>query len=304
VIDLRARPLVDTVWLAEHLSDPQLRIVDARWRGDGDSDRVYRAGHLPGAVHLDWHRHLGHSLAGVRDLILPPGRFASLMSLNGIGDETRVVAYAETDHSGAARLWWALNYYGHEQVAVLDGGITKWIAEGRPLTQAVPAPQPAPFTARIQPRWLATADEIQAGLEDPRAGLCLVDTRPPEQYAGRAVWTPGGSYAIPPGERAVDVGGRGPTRGGHIPGAIHLHAGPTNLNPDDWTYFPPETLRRRALDAGLRDQGRLVTYCGCGISASLGLFALHLAGFSNLALYDASWEEWGTDPDRPVVCEP
>ena len=131
--------------------------------------------------------------------------------------------------------------------------------------------------------------------------MCLIDTRPPEQYAGRAIWTPGGSQYLPDGEWAADVGGRRPTRGGHIPGAFHLHAGPTTLNQTDWTYLSPETIHRRALAAGVKPGQRIVTYCGCGISASLGLFALHLAGFRNLALYDASWEEWGTDPNRPVA---
>ena len=140
--------LVDTNWLAEHLDDPGLRIVDARWRGDESSRALYRQGHLPGAVHLDWHFDLNTTIDGVRDLLLPPQDFKRVMEAAGIGDDTAVVAYAETDHSGAARLWWALRYYGHQAVAVLDGGLTKWVAEDRPLSMALPQTVPAIFTPR------------------------------------------------------------------------------------------------------------------------------------------------------------
>jgi thiosulfate/3-mercaptopyruvate sulfurtransferase len=298
MLDLAHHPLIETDWLAAHLDAPELRIVDARWRGDGSGRQLYLVGHLPGAVYLDWDLDLSYTASGVRNLLLPPDRFAAAMSAAGIGDETRVVAYAETDHSGAARLWWALRYYGHVQVAVLNGGLTKWLAEGRPLTIERPELPRAHFTPRPQPKLLATAAEIEQALADPQAAVCLVDTRPPEQFAGRAVWTPHGSLFLPPGQDWVEFDGH-PLRSGHIPGALHLHAS-ANLNPQDWTYLPPTVLRERALAAGIHPERRIITYCGVGISASLGLFALHLAGYRNLALYDASWAEWGSDPDRPV----
>src|SRR5713226_4918688 len=115
------QPLVSTAWLADQMGNTNLRIVDTRWRGDGSGHKRYVAGHIPGAVHLDWHSDLNHTVNGIRDLLLPPERFAAVMEVAGIGDNTEVVAYAETDHSGAARLWWALRYYGRDQVAVLDG---------------------------------------------------------------------------------------------------------------------------------------------------------------------------------------
>jgi thiosulfate/3-mercaptopyruvate sulfurtransferase len=299
MLDLRERPLVSTGWLAEHLDDPELRIVDARWRGEGSSDQLYQGGHISGAIPLDWHQHLSHTVDGVTDILLGPEAFAQVMGQAGIGDDSRVVAYADTDHSGAARLWWALRYYGHEQVAVLDGGMTKWVAEGRPLTQEPAAPLPAVFTPRPQPAWLATSGEIARSLVDPENNVRLVDTRPPEQYAGIAVWTPLGSLYLPPGRDWTHVDGR-PMRGGHIPGARHLH-GVDNLDPEsNYVYLAPEKLRARAEAAGLEPGQRVITYCGVGISGSLGLFALYLAGFRNLALYDASWSEWGTDPERPV----
>lgn len=291
--------LVGTVWLAAHLDDPDLRVVDLRWRGDDTGRQPYLQGHIPGAVHLDWHLDLND--ASPDDMLLPPERFAALMEANGIGNATRVVAYAETDHSGAARLWWALRYHGHDQVAVLNGGFGRWLAESRPVTADLPTLPPAQFIPRVQPHWLATAAEVEAVVANPDAGACLVDTRPVEQYTGHAVWTPHGSLFLPPGQDWVEISGRR-VRGGRIPGAVHLHAS-RNLAAD-WTYRSPAELQALAEAAGVKPEQRVILYCGVGISASLGLFALHLAGYRNLALYDGSWIEWGSDPQRPVVSDP
>jgi thiosulfate/3-mercaptopyruvate sulfurtransferase len=305
------RPLVSTEWLADHLEDPDVRIVDARWRaepkdrpGAAPSRALFRAGHVPGAVALDWHFDLSHTVDGVRDLLLPPERFAAVMAAAGIGPDTTVVAYADTDHSGAARLWWALRRYGHERVAVLDGGLSKWRAEGRPLAAGAAGPTlaGASFVCRPQDGWLATADEIQHVVDTRPVEVALVDTRPVEQFVGRAVWTPRGSRFLARGRATLDIGARAPMRAGHIPSAIHLHAS-ANLDPTTWTYLPAEALRARAEAAGLKRGQRVIAYCGVGISASLGLFSLYLAGYRNLAVYDGSWEEWGTDPTRPVETE-
>lgn len=288
--------LVETDWLAAHLDDSDLCIVDLRWRGDGSGRQLYLSSHIPGAIHLDWHADLNGDTSD--DRLLPPERFAALMEASGIGNATRVVAYAKTDHSGAARLWWALRYHGHDQVAVLNGGFTKWQAEGRPITVELPTPRTARFVPRLQTHWLATAADVEAALANPDAGIHLVDTRPIEQYIGRAVWTPHGSLFLPPNQDWVEVAGRR-LRGGHIPGAVHLHAS-RNLAAD-WTYHNPAELRAMAEAAGVHAEHRVIFYCGVGISASLGLFALHLAGYRDLALYDGSWIEWGSDPSRPVA---
>lgn len=303
MIDFSERPLVETEWLAEHIAESNLRIVDIRWRGDGSGREVYNAGHIPGAIHLDWQRDLNWTdERGVRDLLLPPEKFAAVMGAMGIGDETYVVAYAETDHSGAARLWWALHYYGHDQVAVLNGGWTKWVAEGRVVSTHIPQPLPAIFTPRPRPNWLATADEIEQAVNGANPGVRLVDTRPPEQYSGHAIWTPHGSLFLPPGQVWIEVADGRVMRSGHIPGAVNRHAS-ANLNPFDWTYLSADELQDKARKAGIEPEHRVITYCGVGISASLGLFALYLAGYRDVALYDASWEEWGTDPNRPVEVE-
>ncbi|HLW02989.1 MAG TPA: sulfurtransferase [Ktedonobacterales bacterium] len=300
MLDFAKHPLVETAWLEAHLEEPDLRVVDARWRGDGTSHKLYQQGHLPGAVNLDWHSDLSWTDArGVRDLLLPPAPFAAMMEAAGIGDHTRVVAYAETDHSGAARLWWALRYYGHAQVAVLNGGWTKWVAEGRAVSTEPPHPAPTRFSSRPQPEWLATAAGIKQALKGADSLVRLVDTRPAEQYAGQAIWTPEGSRPFPPGQNWLQLADGRVMYGGHIPGALHLHASST-LNPSDWTFRDPAAIHALASARGLEPTHHIITYCGVGISASLGLFALHLAGYRHLALYDASWEEWGTDPTRPI----
>ncbi len=295
-------PLISPAWLAQNLT--RVRIVDCRWRGDGSGRALYDAGHSPGAVHLDWHRDLNHTRDGLRDLLLPPAEFAQVMAAAGIGDDTYVVAYADGDYSGATRLWWALRYYGHERVSVLDGGLDQWLSEGRPLDTTPPPPPPPThtqlFTPRPEAHWLATAAEITQALEARDRSVAIVDTRPREQYLGQAVWTPPGSRFLDPGRPTIDIGARGPMRAGHIPGAVHLNSS-ANLDPATWTYLPPQALAARAQAAGVRPDQRVITYCGVGISASLGLFALHLARYPNLALYDASWEEWGSDPSKPIA---
>ncbi|MDX1522278.1 MAG: sulfurtransferase [Anaerolineae bacterium] len=299
MIDFSKNPLIEADWLAAHLTESNLRIVDTRCWGQGVCRNAFLKGHIPGAVHLCWHLNLSHAEDGKRYLIPPPARFAAIMMDAGIGDDTLVVAYAQTDHSGPARLWWALRYYGHDQIAVLNGGLDRWLAGGYGLSTDVTQPRPTEFIAHPQPKWLATGAEIDQALRQPRSDICLVDSRPPEQFSGQALWTPLGSLFFPPGHNWVDLEGR-MMRGGHIPGAVNLPAS-GNLDPiDHWRYLPPPRLKARALSAGVKPERRVITYCGAGIVASQSLFALHLAGYPNLALYDASWEEWGTDLTRPV----
>jgi thiosulfate/3-mercaptopyruvate sulfurtransferase len=299
-------PLVETGWLASRLHHPRLRVVDARWRGDGTSSReLYKRGHIPGAVPLDWELDLSWTdKTGLRFMLLPPERFSRVMEIAGIGPDTLVVAYADYDYSGAARLWWALNYYGHARVAVLNGGWNKWAEEGRPSETGsdtnlkIPQP-PGSFTCKTQTAWLADTKEILSIMEEGATAVQLVDTRPPEQYQGRAVWTPAGSLYLPRNQPTVEIGAREPMRAGHLPGAINLTSS-HNLNPKTWTFLPPSLLRDKALAAGLFPQNRIITYCGVGISASAGLLALYLAGYRNLGLYEGSWEEWGTSPSFPI----
>jgi thiosulfate/3-mercaptopyruvate sulfurtransferase len=289
------RDLVDHRWLAARLDHPAVRIVDCRWRGDGSGAARFASGHLPGAVHVDWSRELRTS--GPLPRGLPAlDELAALFGRLGIDRETTVVAYADEDYSGAARLWWALRFAGHERVVILDGGIDQWMAAGRPLTQEISAPPPRTFIPRPRPALRVTTEEVAAALGQP--GVAIVDTRPLEQFAGQAVWSPLGSCFPKPGEERVTVGGVA-IRLGRIPRARHLVSS-SLVDPTTWRYLPPAAIRARARAAGIRPDDRVITYCGVGISASRVLFALRLAGWEDVALYDASWEAWGADPSLPL----
>ena len=211
-------PLVQTDWLAAHLDDPDLRIVEVRWHArlhegrwiGADDEAGAPAERIPGAVTVGMVSDLADPDHPVPDMLAPPERFARVMGRLGIGDNTLVVAY---DDWGlpvpAARLWWALSYYGHERVRVLDGGLRKWRAEGRPLTAEVPSPAPAVFTPRPRPDWIASKEEVAAALGRPE--VAIVDCLPADVYHA--------TEAHQWGERP-----------GHIPGAVNV-AYPANADP-------------------------------------------------------------------------
>ena len=185
--------------------------------------------------------------------------------------------------------------YGHDNVHVLDGGMEKWVGEGRPLTADRPPPRPAGWTPRPTRRYVATAADVEyAG---GRPDVVVLDSRPPEQFRGKAVWYESGP--VPADPDGVARTPRGPIRAGRIPGAVNVPA--AALYRPDFTMKASEELRGVLSRAGLTPGCGAIAYCGVGVSATALLFALHLAGYEDAALYDASWEEWGRDPKRPVV---
>jgi thiosulfate/3-mercaptopyruvate sulfurtransferase len=284
-------PLVDTEWLQDHLEDPDVRVVDIRGYvkktdlGGGRQSaeylparEEYDGAHVPGAVFVDWTRDITDPDDPVPAQVAPPDRFAGLMGSLGIGDGTHVVVY---DHAGgqfATRLWWALTYYGHDRVSVLDGGWNKWTAEGRPTTAEVPDPAPATFTPKTRPGWRREAEGV---LSASRAGEALVlDARDEGQYTGAVT--------------------RGEGRAGHVPGARHLHA--DGLFGPDGTFLSDEDLEEKLREAGVPEhrEAPVVAYCNGGVAATVPLFALHRLGYRNLANYDGSWNEWGAREDLPA----
>jgi thiosulfate/3-mercaptopyruvate sulfurtransferase len=282
--------LVETDWLAAHLNDPRLRIVDMRgyvrltvydnkqealYTGARDE---YERDHIPGAVYIDWSQDIVDPNDDVEAQIAPPARFAEAMEKAGIGDEHLVVAYdAHPASQFATRLWWALHYYGHSQVVVLNGGYPKWLRENRPTTSVIPSYSATTFTPRVQPRLRATAQDVLAAIG--KQGIMLIDARDSGQYTGQVV--------------------RGHARPGHIPGAISLPREEL-INPENGTFRSNEELARIFQQAGIKPEQQVVAYCNGGVAATTVLFSLAMLGYPNLTNYDGSWNEWGERDDLPV----
>lgn len=281
----RARLLAETDWLAEHLTDPALRIVDIRGiirPPDAPhphyeaNHKAYLEAHIPGAVFVDWTTDITEPGAPVKMTLARPERFAALMSRLGIGDEHIVVVYEDGAGQIAARLWWVLNYYGHPAVKLLNGGFRKWVAEGRPVTAQLPHYPPTAFTPKVQPEWRVGGAEVRAAIGDP--SVVLVDLRSPGEFRGEI--------------------GRG-TRRGRIPSARNV---PVNsLVGGKYKIIRSDAELREAFTAaGVSFDKRAITYCNAGVSASFGLIALRLIGHPAAANFAGSWYEWERDPQNPT----
>ena len=269
-----SRLLISPAVLAgEVAGEPPPVLLDVRWRLGGPPGLdSYRAGHLPGAVFVDLDRDLAAPPGPAGRHPLPdPAAFTDAMRAAGVSQDRPVIVYDERDATAAARGWWLLRYYGHEDVRVLDGGYQAWLAAGLPVSAADPAGRPGDFTAR--PGHMPVLDA--AGAESvARTGL-LLDARAGERYRGE--------------QEPIDP------VAGHIPGAVSAPA-VANVNPDGTFRTTAElTARFTALGAG-----PVGAYCGSGVTAAHEVLALALAGLP-AALYVGSWSNWITDPARPVA---
>jgi thiosulfate/3-mercaptopyruvate sulfurtransferase len=276
-----ARP--DLFWSTEQtaakLGDPNVRIVDCRFSFEGDARNDYLAGHLPGAVHCDWSTDLsapppasGHP----RWMLQGPDEFARTMGRLGIGNDTMVLGYDGEGGHHAARLWLALRRYGHDRTAVMEGGIQKWSAEGRPIEKGEATARPATFVPRPRDGVIATKEEVHSAVKtgDP----WLLDVRRASEFTGEE-------------KRAA--------RGGHIPGAVNV-LWKDALN-DDWTLKDADELEEMYANAGFGAETSAVTYCQAGVRAAFTHLVLTALGHDDVRTYDGSWEEWGNDPSLPII---
>ena len=286
----RNRFLVETTWLAEHLNDPHLRIVDMRGyvrtvERDGVQDASYMGArdeyeraHIPGALYIDWTSDIVDPDDVVEAQIAPAQRFAEVMGRLGIGDQHLVVAYdAHPASQFATRLWWALNYYGHDQVVILNGGLPRWQREQLPMTDVVPVYPPTIFTPAVQPQLRATAQEVLSLLG--QQGVTLIDARDRGQYIGEVV--------------------RGHGRPGHIPGALNIPREEL-VDPTTGMFRSNEELERVFSIANVSPEERVIAYCNGGVAATTVLFSLAMLDYPRLTNYDGSWNEWGRHEELPT----
>jgi thiosulfate/3-mercaptopyruvate sulfurtransferase len=270
--------LASTEWVAEHLEDPAVRIVESN-----EDPLLYPAGHIPGAVEVDWTRDLNHP---VRRDYLDRAGFAALASRIGIRPDTTVVFYGDKSNWWATYAYWVFQLFGHRNARVMDGGRAKWEQEGRPLVRAVPSPPPSEYRApeRDDRTIRVFRDQV---LEHVRARAPLVDVRSPDEYTGKRL-----HMEAYPNEGAL--------RGGHIPGARNVPWGRA-VNADG-TFKTAEELRSiYEQEQGLRPSDDVVAYCRIGERSSHTWFVLtHLLGYPRVRNYDGSWTEWGNLVGVPI----
>ena len=277
--------LVATEWLAAHLDDPHVRVVDCSFKLPGITPTArtdYDSGHIPGAVFFDIDD-IAEPGTSLPHMIPSPELFAQKIGALGIGDDDRVVVYDSNGLSSAGRAWWMLRLFGHRNVALLDGGLPKWKAEGRPLETAVPRPAPRQFTARFEP----------ALVRDKTAVLGNLGTRDEQVIDARAAGRFDGSTPeVRPGLRS-----------GHIPGSCSIPYEQVT-DPATRQLRNAEQLTALFRDAGVSLERPIVTSCGSGVTACALAYALHLIGHPGAAVYDGSWSEWGLPGDTPVETGP
>ncbi|GHO50278.1 sulfurtransferase [Ktedonospora formicarum] len=269
--------LVETDWVAEHLDDPSIRLIEA------DEDvLLYEIGHIPGSVKLDWHVDVQDKLA--RDFVNQQ-EFEALLSRWGISNDTTIVFYGDKNNWYACYSFWLFSMYGHAKMRIMNGGRTKWEAEKRPLTKVVPQITPTTYHAQPADESLrAYREDVLAGLKNP--GRRLIDVRSPQEFTGELL-------------HMVNYPQEGAQRGGHIPGAKSIPWG-TAANTDG-TFKSAEELRQLYGDKDITPDKEVVTYCRIGERSAHTWFVLtKLLGYPRVRNYDGSWTEWGNLVRSPI----
>jgi thiosulfate/3-mercaptopyruvate sulfurtransferase len=272
--------LISTAALALHLEDEAFAIVDCRTKLDdeGWGARAYTSAHIPGAVYADLNRDLSAPKTGTngRHPLPDPRTLATRLGKLGIASGVQVVAYDQDNGMFASRFWWTLRWLGHDAVAVLDGGLAKWLAEGRPTASGETPRLAREFIAAPRAAMTVDVDTVAQRVGSPE--WRLVDARAPERFRGE----------VEPLDRVP----------GHIPGAVN-HFFQTNV--ENNVFRTPEQLRASfARTLGNTAPDHVVCYCGSGVTACHNLLALEHAGLTGAQLYVGSWSEWSSDPSRPM----
>ena len=271
--------LVSTDWLANEIGASDLRIVDATWfmpDAGRNAQAEYEGGHIPSAVFMDLEE-LADANSNLPNTLPPPEKFASRMQSLGLGDGSRIVVYDDSPFKSATRAWWMLTLFGAHDVAILDGGIAKWKAEGRPLETGKPTLRHRHFTVWKDDKAVRNKADMLANLHSKDADV--VDARGVGRFTG--------AEAEPRPEMAS----------GHIPGSCNLPFG--QLFHADGTWKRGAELTQAFTDAGVDLNKPMITTCGSGMTAAAVLFGARVTGKTDVALYDGSWSEWGLDPDTP-----
>jgi thiosulfate/3-mercaptopyruvate sulfurtransferase len=266
--------LATTAWLAAHLGEPDLRLLDCTFfvpPTDRDARAEFAAAHIPGASYFDVDAVSDHD-SPLPHMLPPAGDFAVAVGALGIGNTDRVVVYDNHLTMGAARAWWMFRVFGHTRIAVLDGGLAKWRREARPLSDAAAMPPPTRFTPRFDASLVRTKRQLEENLATGREWV--VDARTAGRFEGR------------------EPEPRPGLRRGHIEGSINVPFA-SLLDPNDGTMLPPEALKARFTAAGVPLSAAVVLTCGSGVSACVVALALHRLGNTRAAVYDGSWAEWG-----------
>jgi len=273
--------LVTAEWLSQHLDDPDLVVLDCTVTIEPDETGGIRmvngrasfaSGHIPNARFADLMGELSDAESTLEFALVSPEQFVDAMARLGISDDSRVVLYDANYSVWAARVWWMLRWVGFDRAALLDGGLNAWTAAGLPLSTESAAPSPGRLTLNLRPELIADRNEVLASLGNDT--VTLVDAMPGAHYRGEVTM-----YARP----------------GHIPGAQNM---PSTLLLDENRRFRPLDELEMLIDAD--QHARTITYCGGGISASADAFVLTRLGFTNVAVYAASLEEWAADPGNPM----
>ena len=273
--------LVETDWLAKHLAAPDVRVVDASWYMPTQNRNAlaeYKEAHIPGAVFFDIDE-ISDKSSPYPHMLPSSEKFSSHMRRMGLGDGSRVVIYDGAGLFSAARVWWMFRVFGHEDVAVLNGGFPKWRSENRPVESGEATPHRRHFTSRMNHLLVRDIDQMRANVKS-RAEQ-VVDARSAPRFAGK------------------EPEPRPGLRSGHIPGSFNLPYAEI-LDPATKTLLPADKLAQRFSQAGLDLAKPVVASCGSGVTASALAFALYLLGRRDVAVYDGSWSEWGAQADTPI----